>query len=67
MPAISGLDSVRPLILPHIEWSVMQLFLEGAGVCHPSERIVIAFDETRWHQSGFVRLPDNLPMLLLCA
>jgi transposase len=53
------------LILPHVNGACMQLFLDEVAARHPRERIVMVLDNAGWHQSGSLRLPDNLRLLPL--
>ena len=60
---LSGeLDS---LILPHVNTSCMQLFLDEVGRRHPDRRIVMVLDGAGWHAGAQLRPPANIRLLSL--
>jgi transposase len=64
--AVSVLDGgLDTLILPRVNGTCMQLFLDEVAARHAQERIVMVLDGAGWHQSGSLKLPDNLRLLPL--
>jgi transposase len=64
--AVSVLDGgLDTLILPRVNGACMQVFLDEVAVRHAQERIVMVLDGAGWHNSGSLRLPDNLRLLPL--
>jgi transposase len=64
--AVSVLDgALDTLILPHVNGTCMQLFLDEVGRRHPDDRIVMVLDGAGWHQNGSLKCPDNIRLLPL--
>jgi transposase-like protein len=64
--AVSVADgSLDTLILPHVNGTCMQIFLDEVASRHPDERIVMVLDGAGWHQSNSLQLPSNLRLLKL--
>ena len=53
------------LILPHVNGSCMQIFLDEVASRYPDERLLMVLDGAGWHQSKSLRLPPNLRLLKL--
>jgi transposase len=53
------------LILPQVNTSCMQLFLNEISSRHPSERIVMVIDGAGWHRAGMLKVPENIYLLKL--
>ena len=64
--AVSPLDGrLDSLILPHVNGSCLQLFIDEIAARYPNERVVMVLDGAGWHRSQAIRLPDHLRLLPL--
>ena len=64
--AVSVLDGILDtLILPRVNRTCMQLFLDEVAARHPYERIVRVLDGAGWHHSESLRWPNHLRLLPL--
>lgn len=61
-PHDGTLDS---LILPHVDGSCMEIFLQELGRRHEKENILLVLDGAGWHHSRQVRIPDNIRLVFL--
>ncbi len=57
-----ALDS---LILPHVNGTGMQIFLEEVAALYPKDRLVMVMDGAGWHRNQDLVIPDNMRLLLL--
>ena len=66
MPAVDvctgELDS---LILPQVNTSCMQLFVNEVSKRHPDKYIVMVIDGAGWHRSGMLKAPSNIYLFAL--
>ena len=53
------------LILPQVNTSCMQLFVNEVSKRHPDEHIVMVIDGAGWHRSGMLKAPSNIYLLKL--
>jgi hypothetical protein len=53
------------LVLPHVNTTCMQLFINEVAGRYPDENIVMVIDGAGWHRSHALVSPDNLKLLLL--
>jgi hypothetical protein len=64
--AVSVADGVLDtLILPHVNSSCMQVFLDEVSSRHREDRIVMILDGAGWHKAGILVIPDNMRLLSL--
>jgi hypothetical protein len=64
--AVSVADGVLDtLILPHVNSSCMQVFLDEVSSRHHEDRIVMILDGAGWHKAGILVIPDNMRLLSL--
>jgi transposase len=61
-PHDGKLDS---LILPYVNTTCMEIFLEEIAGRYPHDNIIMVLDGAGWHKSGKLKLPDNLRLLFL--
>ena len=58
--AVSVTDEfLYTLMLPHVNSSCMQVFLNGVSSRHHEDRIVMILDCAGWHKAGVLVIPDN--------
>jgi len=48
------------LVLPHVNSTCMQIFLDEVAQRHPHENIIMVLDGAGWHHSQRFKMPDNL-------
>ena len=53
------------LILPHVNGTCMQIFLDEVATRHPQDRIIMVLDRAGWHRGKDLTLPPNLRLLML--
>lgn len=53
------------LILPHVNSTCMQLFLDEVAARYPDERIVMVLDNAGWHTASVLKLPKNMRLVFL--
>jgi transposase len=53
------------LILPHINSTCMQLFLNEVATRHPGERLVMILDGAGWHKASALKVPENMRLVYL--
>jgi transposase len=53
------------IILPEVNASVFELFLDEVSSRHLSEYIVMFLDGASWHKTKKLELPDNMKMVFL--
>ena len=53
------------LMLPHVNTTCMQLFLDEVSARHPEDCIVMVIDGAGWHRSGGLKAPPNIHLLAL--
>jgi transposase-like protein len=53
------------LVLPHVNTSCMQVFLDEVASRHPDEFIVMVLDGAGWHRSAALQVPANMHLLAL--
>ncbi|HEX7369709.1 MAG TPA: IS630 family transposase [Rhodanobacteraceae bacterium] len=53
------------LVLPHVNTTCMQIFLDEVAARHPDETIVMVLDGAGWHRSNALRVPANMQLLPL--
>jgi transposase len=53
------------LILPHLNGTCMQIFLDEVAARHPQDRVIMVLDRAGWHRCKDLALPPNLRLLLL--
>ena len=64
MAAVSVADgTLDSLILPYVNGTCMQLFIDEVAARHPADRIVMVMDGAGWHQG--LTPPDNLRLIKL--
>ena len=64
--AVSPFDGVLDtLILPSVNCTCMQVFLDEVASRHPEENILMVVDGAGWHRSQDIILPSNLQLLFL--
>ena len=64
--AVSVVDGVLDsLILPYVNTSCMQLFLDEVAARHASDRIVMIADGAGWHRSETLVIPENMRLIKL--
>jgi len=64
--AVSPLDGrFDSLVLPHVNSTCMQLFMNEIAARYPAENIVMIVDGAGWHRKTDFKLPRNLRLLLL--
>ena len=57
-----ALDS---LILPHVNGTCMQIFLDEVAARYPEERLVMVMDGAGWHRGQGLVVPENMRLLTL--
>lgn len=60
--ADGGLDT---LILPNVNTSCMQVFIDEVAARHPSHRVVMITDGAGWHRSDSLVPPENMRLVKL--
>jgi len=60
--ADGGLDT---LILPHVNSTCMQLFLDEVAARHPDARLVMVLDGAGWHRASSLKPPANMRLVFL--
>lgn len=64
--AVSVVDGVLDsLILPYVNTSCMQLFLDEVAARHATDRIVMIVDGAGWHRSEALVVPKNMRLIKL--
>jgi transposase-like protein len=64
--AVSVADGVLDsLILPYVNTSCMQLFLDEVAARHSTDRIVMIVDGAGWHRSETLVIPKNMRLIKL--
>ena len=64
--AVSPLDgTLDTLILPFVNGSCMEIFLQEVSARHAKENILMVLDGAGWHKNRSVPLPANLQLLFL--
>jgi transposase len=64
--AVSVADGeLDALILPHVNSTCMQLFLDEVAARHPGERLVMVLDGAGWHRAFALKLPENMRLVFL--
>ena len=64
--AVSPLDgTLDTLILPCVNGSCMEIFLQEVSARHAQENILMVLDGAGWHKNQSVPSPDNLQLLFL--
>jgi transposase len=53
------------LILPHINSTCMQLFLNEVAARYPDERLVMVLDGAGWHKASALKVPKNMRLVFL--
>jgi transposase len=53
------------LILPHVNSTCMQLFLDEIAARYPDERLVMVLDGAGWHKASALKLPENMHLVFL--
>ena len=53
------------LVLPHVNFDCMQIFLDEIASRYPNDNVVMVLDGAGWHKCKDFRLPDNLRLLFL--
>lgn len=53
------------LVLPRVNTTCMQVFLDEVAHRHPDEFVVMVLDGAGWHRSNALRVPANLHLLPL--
>lgn len=53
------------LVLPHVNTTCMQVFLDQVADRHPDEFIVMVLDGAGWHRSAALKVPANMHLLAL--
>ena len=53
------------LILPHVNGTCMQIFLDDVSARHPQDRLVMVLDGAGWHRNQELKVPDNMRLLSL--
>ena len=53
------------LVLPHVNTTCMQLFLNEVGARYPDERVIMIMDGAGWHKSRSLVPPENIKLLVL--
>lgn len=53
------------LILPNVNTTCMQLFVDEVSSRHPDERIIMVIDGAGWHKSQSLVVPKNMRFLQL--
>lgn len=53
------------LILPQVNGTCMQIFLDEVAARHPQERIAMVMDGAGWHKSKELRVPENIRIIKL--
>jgi transposase len=57
-----ALDS---LILPHVNGTCMQIFLDEVAARYPEDRLVMVMDGAGWHRNQDLVIPENMRLLTL--
>ena len=57
-----ALDS---LILPHVNGTCMQIFLDEVAARYPEDRWVMVMDGAGWHRNQDLVIPENMRLLTL--
>lgn len=60
--ADGGLDT---LILPNVNTSCMQVFIDEVAARHPNHRVVMITDGAGWHRSDSLVPPENMRLVKL--
>jgi len=64
--AVSPVDGVLDtLILPSVNGSCMEIFLQEVSGRHSHENILMVLDGAGWHKNQTIPLPSNLRLLFL--
>ena len=60
--ADGGLDT---LILPNVNTSCMQVFIDEVATRHPNHRVIMIADGAGWHRSDSLVQPENMRLVKL--
>ena len=64
--AVSPIDGrFDSLILPHVNSTCMQVFLDEIAARYPNENVVMVLDGAGWHKSQEIELAENVRTLFL--
>ena len=53
------------LILPHVNGTCMQVFLDEVAARYPEDRLVMVMDGAGWHRNQKLAIPGNMRFLTL--
>jgi len=53
------------LVMPYCNTDCMNVFLEKLSKAYPKDFILLPLDGARWHQSGGLRVPQNIELFVL--
>jgi putative transposase len=53
------------LVMPYCNTDCMNVFLEKLSEAFPKDFILLPLDGARWHQSGGLRVPQNIELFVL--
>jgi len=53
------------LILPQVNGTCMQIFLDEVAARHQQERVIMVMDGAGWHNSGVLKVPNNIRLVKL--
>jgi transposase len=64
--AVSVADGrMDSLVLPTVNTTCMQIFLDEVGSRYPDERLLMIADGAGWHKSRSLKPPNNMKLLIL--